>query len=445
MDNQVEPNLLDPSPYRTLIERTDPIVNSGYVTKVVGLVIEGNGPRMAIGGTCNIISPGRPMVEAEIVGFARDKILLMPLGDLRNIMPRSRIVARTDRATVKVGENMIGRVLDGLGRPLDDGPVPFCTKERFLYGKPINPAKRKRISEPLDLGIRAINGLMTVGKGQKIGIFAGSGVGKSILLGMIARNTKADVNVISLIGERGREVREFIERDLGPEGLSRSIVITATSDQSPLVRMRGAFLGTTIAEYFRSQGKDVLFMMDSLTRFAMARREVGLSIGEPPTTKGYTPSVFTLLPSLLERLGTHDKKGSITGIYTVLVEGDDMNDPIGDTARSILDGHIVLSREIAAKNIYPAIDVQNSISRCMPDFVSKKQMEAVARYRRTLSVYRDNEDLINIGAYAKGSNPVIDDAIEHYQPLTQYIQQSMTEEVSQEQSVQQLMNLFGNG
>ena len=431
--------------YAELIEDVNPIVSSGRVNRVVGLVIEGTGPRIAVGAGCDIVTPDGVTTEAEIVGFAEDKVYLMPLGDLRNVTPASRIVARTDAAVAKVGAPMLGRVLDGLGQPIDGGPPMLLSEERPLYGKAINPATRRRIAKPLDLGIRALNGLLTVGQGQKIGIFAGSGVGKSVLMGMIARNTTADVNVISLIGERGREVREFIERDLGEEGLARSIVICATSDQSPLARLRGAFLGTTIAEYFRERGKHVLFMMDSLTRFAMARREVGLSIGEPPTTKGYTPSVFTLMPGLLERVGTAEGEGSITGIYTVLVEGDDMNDPIGDAARSILDGHVVLSRDLAARNLYPAIDLLNSASRCMPDVTDVAHIKRAGKFKSLLATYRDQEDLINIGAYAKGTSGRIDEAITMIDALTNYMAQGIDQRVTFEDSVAQLHALFGDG
>ena len=425
-----------------IIEETSPFVLSGRVNKVVGVVIEGNGPKLPVGAICRIEHAGGDPIEAEIVGFDEAKVFLMPLGDMSGVIPRSRIVAIKKQAVVPVGEAMIGRVMDGLGRPLDEKGAIVPDGTRSLYSRASNPALRRRIGEPLDLGVRAINGLLTVGKGQKVGIFAGSGVGKSVLLGMIARNTRADVNVISLIGERGREVREFIERDLGEEGLRRSVVITATSDQPPLVRMRGAFLGTTIAEHFRAQGKNVLFMMDSLTRFAMARREVGLSIGEPPTTKGYTPSVFTLMPALLERVGTHQGEGSITGIYTVLVEGDDMNDPIGDAARSILDGHIVLSRQIASKNIYPAIDVLASASRCMPDVATKEHVAAAGKYRQVLATYRESEDLINIGAYAKGSSKEIDEAIERYPLLIEYMRQPIDRKIAHGESVAHLTGMF---
>ena len=445
MPDQTPAPALDAAKYRRLVQDVQPLVASGAVNRIVGLVIEGSGPRTSVGGVCEIRSEGRPVVEAEIVGFGEDKIFLMALGDMRHIAPRSRIVATTERATVRVGDAMLGRVLDGLGEPLDGKRRPLCTEERLLYGRPLNPATRQRISQPLDLGVRVLNGLLTLGKGQKIGIFAGSGVGKSVLLGMIARHTRADVNVIALIGERGREVREFLERDLGPEGRARSVVIAATSDQSPLVRMRGAFLGTAIAEHFRAQGKHVLFMMDSLTRFAMARREVGLSVGEPPTTRGYTPSVFTLMPALLERVGNDDGDGSITGIYTVLVEADDLNDPIGDASRSILDGHVVLSRALASRNQYPAVDVLASTSRCMTDVAGREHLAAAARFRSTLATYRDAEDLITIGAYAKGSAAKIDDAIAKIGALNAYVAQPVNQKVTFEDSVQHLASLFAQG
>jgi len=434
---------IDLNGYAQRAAELDPIVCQGVVNKIVGLVIEASGPKTAVGGICDIVpEPGAEPVRAEIVGFDEDKVFLMPLGDLRNVLPGSRIVSLRSRATVKVGQGMLGRVLDGLGRPIDDRGALVLDRERLLYGSPLNPVKRKRITKPLHLGVRCLDALLTLGKGQKLGIFAGSGVGKSVLLGMIAKNTQADVNVIALIGERGREVREFLERDLGEEGMKRSVVIAATSDQSPLARMRGAYLATTIAEYFRSEGKDVLLMMDSLTRLAMARREVGISVGEPPSSRGYTPSVFTMMPSILERIGNHDGSGSITGIYTVLVEGDDLNDPVGDAARSILDGHIVLSRDLATRNLYPAVDVLASISRCMPDIIEKRQIKAVGRFRSTLAVYREAEDLINIGAYAKGSNPKIDYAIQMIEPMEDFIRQNVKEKIEFKDSLNELINLF---
>ncbi|RMG57803.1 MAG: FliI/YscN family ATPase, partial [Deltaproteobacteria bacterium] len=355
----------------------EPIKSYGRIVRGVGLVFEGQGPKAYIGDVCEISSEEGP-VEAEVIGFRDDRVLLMTLKDARGIGPGLRVVAKGRQKFVRVGDDLLGRVLDGLGNPID-GKGPVSGHLYPIFTEPINPLLRKRISEPLDTGIKVINTMLTCGKGQRVGIMAGSGVGKSVLLGMMARNTAADVNVIALIGERGREVREFIEKDLGKEGLSRSVVVVATSDTSPLMRIRGAFLATAIADYFRSQGKDVLFMMDSVTRFAMAQREIGLAAGEPPTTKGYPPSVFNLLPKLLEKAGTWEGKGSVTGFYTVLVEGDDFNEPIADAARSVLDGHIVLSRELANRNQYPAVDVLQSVSRLMKDIISEEHRSVAER------------------------------------------------------------------
>jgi len=356
--------------------------------------------------------------------------------------PGCKIVSLGRKASIAVGKKLLGRIIDGLGNPID-GRGPVEPEDDYpLYAEPINPLKRGRIVEPMDLGIRVLNGLLSCGKGQKMGIFSGSGVGKSILLGMIARYTKADVNVIGLIGERGREVREFVEKNLGPEGLSRSVVIVATSDRHPLIRMRAAYVATSVAEYFRDQGADVLLMVDSLTRFAMAQREVGLSVGEPPATKGYTPSVFSLLPKLLERTGPVEGRGSITGLYTVLVEGDDFNEPIADAARSILDGHIALSRAIAAKNHYPAVDVLESVSRVMIDIVDGEQRRRANELLNIIATYRKAEDLINIGAYVAGSSPEIDHAIRMIDRVNAYLRQDMHEKVSFEESRRQLLALF---
>jgi len=343
-----------------------------------------------------------------------------------------------DSATLPVGDQLLGRVIDALGQPLDDQPLAPCEEEYPLYALPASPMARNPIISPLDLGVRAINGLLTCGSGQRMGIMAGSGVGKSVLLGMMAQHTRADVNVIALIGERGREVREFIERDLGPEGLARSVVVTATSDVSPLLRMRGAFVATTIAEYFCAQGKDVLLLMDSATRFAMAMREVGLAIGEPPTTKGYTPSVFATLPKLLERAGSFKGKGSITGLYTVLVEGDDMNEPVADAVRSILDGHIVLSRDLAARNHYPSIDILASASRVMREIVSPEHLQLSGRVREIMATYKEAEDLINIGAYSAGSNGKIDFAISRIEAITEFLRQGMEEAVDLDTTLEQM-------
>jgi len=431
---------------KDLVERVkavNPFKVSGKVIQIVGLVVEGYCPGATVGTLCQLIPLGNgEPVPAEVVGFRDSRALLMPLGELRGLGPGSLIQVIRDSASLPVGDHLLGRVLDALGQPLDELPLQPCEYECPLYALPASPMARKPIVHPLDLGVRAINGLLTCGSGQRMGIMAGSGVGKSVLLGMMAKHTQADVNVIALIGERGREVREFIERDLGPEGLARSVVITATSDQSPLLRMRGAFVATTIAEYFCNQGKDVLLLMDSVTRFAMAMREVGLAIGEPPTTKGYTPSVFATLPKLLERAGSFKGKGSITGLYTVLVEGDDMNEPIADAVRSILDGHIVLSRDLAARNHYPSIDILNSASRVMRDIVSSEHMQLNGRVREILATYKEAEDLINIGAYIEGSNGKIDYAISQIEAIIEFLQQGMNDAVDLETTQEELMTLL---
>lgn len=429
---------------REFVAETDPIKLYGRVSKGVGLVIEGLGPRTNIGEICHIQQNGSgsdSFVEAEVIGFRDDKVLLMPLGDIVGIGPGARIIARGRKRYIKASDELLGRVLDGLGNPID-GKGAIAGKLCPIFSEPINPLMRRRISEPLDLGIRSINSFLTCGKGQRVGIMAGSGVGKSVLLGMMARHTAADVNVIALIGERGREVREFIERDLGEEGLRRSVLIIATSDVSPLIRIRGAFVAAAIAEHFRSEGKDVLFMMDSLTRFAMAQREVGLAAGEPPTTKGYTPSVFKLLPQLIERAGTWDGDGAITGLYTVLVEGDDMNDPVADAARSFLDGHIVLSRELANQSQYPAVDILQSISRIMKDVVSEQHRSFVDRALEIMATYKRYEDVITIGAYKEGTNPRVDNAIRMMERIRAFLKQRIDDRVTFDESVLQLMKLF---
>jgi flagellum-specific ATP synthase len=439
------PPAIDLKKYRIRLEELDPIPVHGKVTKVVGLVIESAGPACRLGAICDIyMREGEPPLAAEALGFRERQVMLMPLEDMRGIGPGCRVVARQQRATVRVGPELLGRVIDGLGIPIDDkGPVSAGV-DYPIYTPTGNPMQRQRIHQPLDLGIRSINGLLTVGCGQRIGVFAGSGVGKSVLLGMIARKTAADVNVIALIGERGREVIDFIEKDLGSEGLKRSVVVVATSDRLPLIRTRGAFLATAVAEYFRDQGCRVNLMMDSVTRFAMAQREIGLALGEPPTTKGYTPSTFTLLPKLLERAGTGSGAGSITGLYTVLVEGDDTNEPIADAARSILDGHIVLTRELAMQNHYPAIDILSSISRLMDDIVDPAQRRLAGRLKETLAVFRKAEDLINIGAYVAGSNPKIDYAIKMIERINAYLRQDIRETVTFADSLAQLKALFGD-
>ncbi len=429
--------------YFQAIERTEPIKTNGKVTQVIGLIIESQGPGASLGELCYVFpKTGSTRIEAEVVGFKESKILLMPLGDLRGIGPGCEVVATGDSFRVGVGNKLLGRIIDGLGNPLD-GKGPLDTGEQYpVNGNPPNPLHRKRITEPLSIGVKAIDGVLTVGKGQRVGIFSGSGVGKSTMLGMVARNTSADVNVIALIGERGREVREFLEKDLGEEGLKRSVVIVATSDQPALVRIKGALVATTIAEYFRDQGLDVMLMMDSVTRFAMAQREVGLAVGEPPATRGYTPSVFAILPKLLERSGT-SSRGTITGLYTVLVEGDDTNEPIADAVRGILDGHIVLTRELAMQNHYPAIDILASVSRVMIDIADEDHRKASDELRSILATYRDAKDLIDIGAYAKGSNPKIDYAISKIDQVLEFLKQGVEEKFTFDHAVALLKSLTG--
>ena len=420
-------------------QTTDSVRMGGRVTQVVGLVIEASGPAVSIGECCRI--EGVPPVFAEVVGFRDGRVLMMPLGNMDGIAPGSRVIATDAAFTVRVGDGLLGRVLNAMGDPIDGlGPI-WADQKRPVSGMPPDPMLRQRITEPLGTGIRAIDAFVTCGKGQRVGIFAGSGVGKSVLLGMLARHAQADVNVIALVGERGREVREFLERDLGPEGLSRSVVVVATSDLPALVRIKAAQVATAVAEHFRDRGKDVLLMMDSVTRVAMAQREVGLAIGEPPTTRGYTPSTFALLPRLLERagMGAH---GSITGLYTVLVEGDDMDDPVADAVRSILDGHIVLSRRLQAQGHYPAIDTLDSVSRVMVEVIDKAHLDQANRVKELMVTYREAEDLINIGAYQKGNNPRIDFAIDHMDAVNQFLRQDMDEHAPYETNVQQLIGLL---
>ncbi|MDI3463140.1 MAG: Flagellum-specific ATP synthase FliI [Nitrospira sp.] len=422
-----------------LIERIDPIEVSGRVAQAVGIVVEGYGPMTTVGELCRITREvlGEP-IAAEVVGFRGDRVLLMPLGDMQGIGPGSRITMSGHVADLAVGPGLLGRVLDGCGNPMD-GKGRLTTMERYpLYAGAPNPLQRARLRTPLDLGVRAINGFLTCGRGQKMGIFSGSGVGKSVLLGMVSRYTKADVNVIALIGERGREVNEFLERDLGAEALGRSVVVVATSDQAPLIRLRAALVATTIAEYFRDAGKQVLLLMDSLTRLAYSQREVGLAIGEPPTTKGYTPSVFTLLPKLLERVGTGPGPGTITGLYTVLVDGDDLTDPIADAARSILDGHIVLSRTLAARNHFPAIDLLQSTSRVMRDIVGRGHYEASRKLLELVARYRQSEDLVVLGAYKPGMNAALDRAVQAQEAINAYLRQDIDQPAGLPASVQQL-------
>ncbi len=402
----------------------------GRVSRIVGLTIESIGPDAPIGSLCEIrTSLHGEAIPAEIVGFRDNNILLMPLGSIEGIKPGAVVVALNKPIEVKVSDNLLGRVIDGLGEPMDDkGPIEQF-EHRSIQNTAPDPLHRIRIEEPLTMGVKIIDGLLTLGKGQRVGIFAGSGVGKSTLMGMIARNTEAEINVIALIGERGREVREFIERDLGDEGLKRSVVIIATSDQPALIRLKAAEIATTVAEYFRDQGKNVMLMMDSLTRYAMAQREVGLAVGEPPVSRGYTPSVFAMLPKLLERAGANDK-GTITGLYTVLVDGDDLTEPVTDAARGILDGHIVLSRKIANRNQYPAIDVLASVSRVMSDIVTSDHKANAGTVKSILATYQDAEDLINVGAYAKGSSAEIDEAIIKYPLVKSFLSQATDSNVA---------------
>jgi flagellum-specific ATP synthase len=429
--------------YRHCVDSACTIQAQGKVSNIVGLVIEAQGPVSRLGTVCDIYTQGDlRKISAEVMGFRDNKVMMMPLEEMRGIGPGCPIVARRQRAVIRVGAGLLGRVINGLGKPID-GTGPVAAESEYpIYGMPVNPLSRKRIAQPLDLGIRAINGLLTLGCGQRIGIFAGSGVGKSVLLGMIARKTAADVNVIALIGERGREVNEFIDKELGPEGLKRSVIVVATSDHLPLIRMRGAFIATAIAEFFRDQGQHVNLMMDSVTRFAMAQREIGLALGEPPTTKGYTPSVFTLLPKLCERAGTSANRGTITGLYTVLVEGDDTNEPIADALRSILDGHINLSRDLANQAHYPAIDILGSVSRVMEDIIDAKQKQHARKLKEIMATYRKAEDLINIGAYVAGSNPKIDYAIAMMDKINHYLRQDIDETSPFDECVGQLADLF---
>ncbi|MCC3376238.1 flagellar protein export ATPase FliI [Cohnella sp. REN36] len=430
---------LDATRYAEALRHLDPVRVNGKVAQIIGLTVESEGPDASIGEVCHIHpAKGGAPILAEVVGFRNNRVLLMPLGDLQAIGPGCDVVATGRPLTVQVGSELLGKVLDGLGQPLEGGRLPARMPRYSTHNTPGNPLKRPRVTEPLGTGVRCIDGLLTVGQGQRMGIFAGSGVGKSTLLGMIARNTAADVNVIALIGERGREVLEFVERDLGPEGLARSVVIVATSDQPALIRIKGALIATSIAEYFRDRGQNVMLMMDSVTRYAMALREVGLAIGEPPATRGYTPSVFAALPKLLERAGT-GPTGSITAFYTVLVDGDDMNEPIADAVRGILDGHIVLSRHLAHKGHFPAIDVLASVSRVMKDIVGGEQQDAAEELKRLLAIYRDSEDLINIGAYQRGSNPQIDKAIQAIDDINAFSQQKTTESVTYPEAKERLV------
>jgi flagellum-specific ATP synthase len=432
---------IDLGPYLTAVENSEPLRVYGRIVEITGLTIKATGMDVSIGEACRIYSDNTPPVDAEVVGFKEGKVILMATGEVSGIKHGSRVLSIGKCISVKVSDKLIGRVIDAAGNPID-GKGPIEGMDYSLFTSPINPLMRKTIDEPIDIGIRAINGLLTCGKGQRVGIMAGSGVGKSVLLGMIAKYSEAPVNVIALIGERSREVREFVEKNLGTEGLMKSVVVVSTSNQTPLAKVRGAFTATAIAEYFRSCGKDVLLLMDSLTRVAMAQREIGLAVGEPPTTRGYTPSVFALLPKLLERVGTSENAGSITGLYTVLVEGDDMLDPVADMSRSILDGHIVLSRDLAMENHYPSIDILQSISRVMSHVIDERHREYAGRFIEVLSIYRKFEDMINLGAYKQGSNFKVDYAIKLIEKLKSFLKQNMNVHIDFADSVQSLYFIF---
>lgn len=432
--------------YEKAIAETDTFKRYGKVSRVVGLMIESHGPVAKIGEVC-LIHPAtnkRPPILAEVVGFNNDHVILMPYTEITEIGSGCLVEATDKPLMIQVGHGLIGKTIDALGNPLDKSTLPAGLTDYVTDRMPPNPLLRDPITEPIQVGVRTIDSLLTVGKGQRVGLFAGSGVGKSTLLGMIARNSEADINVIALIGERGREVREFIENDLGADGLKKSIVVAVTSDQPALMRIKGAYTATAICEYFRSQGLNVNLMMDSITRVAMAQREVGLAIGEPPTTKGYTPSVFAMLPKLLERAGTDDK-GTITAFYTVLVDGDDMNEPIADTVRGILDGHFVLDRSLAERGQYPAINVLKSISRVMNQIVDDTHLANALEIRRLLALYEENRELIQIGAYKRGTDQAIDQAIDYYPKIVSFLKQNISESDPFDQSIQKMSEVLRGG
>jgi flagellum-specific ATP synthase len=424
------------------LTETPALVVEGRLTRMVGFTLEAMGCVAPVGARCLVIGPDNTPVEAEVVGFAGDKLYLMPSGDMHGVFPNSRVLPTRGVSQVPVGDDLLGRVLDGAGRILDGFAPPRRTRLVPLSGKTINPLLRKPIREPLDVGVRSINALLTVGRGQRMGLFAGSGVGKSVLLGMMTRFTKADVIVVGLIGERGREVQEFIQEILGPEGMARAVVVAAPADAPPLIRLHGATIATRIAEDFRDSGKQVLLLMDSLTRYAQAQREIALAIGEPPATKGYPPSVFAKIPQLVERAGNDAVGGSITAFYTVLAEGDDQNDPIADAARAILDGHIVLSRRLAESGHYPAIDIEASISRAMPQIATAGHQRLARRFKQLYSTFEQHRDLINVGAYTAGSDPAVDEAKEYNPQLRRFLKQSINEQVTLEDSTNQLLDLL---
>ena len=415
------------SKYKDLINELEVVKFAGKVDRIDGFTIESIGPAVKYGDLCKIKTDKNQYLYAEVVGLHKNRVILMPIGDMKGVVAGAEVYAVGTSLTAPVGPELLGRVISGIGRPIDGKGEIFTRVKYPVEGKESNPLDRRVITEPLSVGIRSIDSLITVGRGQRIGIFSGSGVGKSTVIGMIARYTDADVNVIALIGERGREVKDFVEKELGPDGLKRSVVVAATSDQPPMIRLRGAFLAHAIAEYFRDQGKAVNLLMDSVTRFAMAQREVGLAVGEPSATRGYPPSVFSMMPKLLERAGTSATGGSITGFYSILVEGDDMNEPIADAARGILDGHIVLDRKFANRGHYPAVNVLDSISRCMKDVVDEKHLAAAKIFRELLAAYTEAEDLINLGGYVRGANPVVDRAISLINDMNDFLKQGIYE------------------
>ena len=427
---------------RQTIGRVDPHTRYGKVRQIVGLIVEAVGPEdVALGELCYLGDPSRGGIRAEVVGFNSGRVLLTPLGEIEGIRPGTAVFPTRSPLQIVVGGELKGRILNGLGQPLDGRGQIHARGRRNVHNPSPDPLSRRRLTEAIGTGVRSIDGLMTLGKGQRMGIFAGSGVGKSTLLGMVARCSEADVNVIALVGERGKEVIEFIEDSLGEEGLSKSVVVVATSDQPALIRLKAALVATTIAEYFRDDGRDVMLMMDSLTRMAMAQREIGLAAGEPPTTKGYTPSVFAMLPRLLERVGT-TQTGSITGLYTVLVEGDDLDDPIADASRALLDGHIVLSRRLASRGHYPPVDIGDSISRAMRDVATEEHLQKAVEVKSIVAAYQEAEDLVSIGAYARGSNPQIDRALEFIEPINDYLRQGLDEGSHMSRHVQRLLGLL---
>ncbi len=429
--------------YQQVVRNANTVVYNGKIDQIIGLVIEASGPVSSIGDVCNIYSSrSDKVIRAEVVGFKGNKILLMPFEDIGGIGPGSMVESTGDVLKIPVGDKLIGRIIDGFGSPIDDGEELTGMDSYCVANTPSNPLSRPRIDTRINFGVKAIDSLLTCGRGQRMGIFSGSGVGKSTLMGMIARNIESDVNVIALVGERGREVRDFIEKDLGQEGMQRSVLVVATSDQPAMMRLKCAFTATTIAEYFKNQGKHVFLIMDSLTRFAMAQREIGLAIGEPPVARGYTPSIYSMLPKLLERSGNF-AEGSITGIYTVLVEGDDTDEPISDTVRGIIDGHIVLSRQIAMRNHYPAIDILASISRLMNEIVDAEHMSMAAKMRRLLSVYYEHFDLISIGAYKAGTNPELDYAVSIIDQINGFLQQRVEQSFTYEETIDLLKGIIG--